>query len=111
MREDFYNNEKAQDELEQRTLISCNESYVGETIETKVERVTTQNEPITNGAPIIFTERKDGVLPEYDCRTDRFEVAIDAMDVIQKSAMAKRMNRVQQNEPKDGVAEPIQATT
>ena len=59
----------------------------------------------------INTERKEGVLPEYDCRTDRFEIAIDAMDVIQKSAMAKRMNRVQQNEPKDGGAEPIQATT
>ena len=97
--------------INKESLISCDESYVGETIETKVERVTTQKEPITDGAPIIFTERKEGVLPEYDCRTDRFEIAIDAMDVIQKSAMAKRMNRVQQNEQKDGGAEPIQATT
>ena len=32
--------------------------------------------------PTIYTEKKDGVLPEYDIRTDRFEVAIEAMDKI-----------------------------
>ena len=32
--------------------------------------------------PTIYTEKKDGVLPEYDIRTDRFEVAIDAIDKI-----------------------------
>lgn len=35
--------------------------------------------------PTIYTEKKDGVLPEYDIRTDRFEVAIDAIDKINKS--------------------------
>lgn len=32
--------------------------------------------------PTIYTEKKDGVLPEYDIRTDRFEVAIEAIDKI-----------------------------
>lgn len=32
--------------------------------------------------PTIYTEKKDGVQPEYDIRTDRFEVAIDAVDKI-----------------------------
>ena len=36
--------------------------------------------------PTIYTEKKDGVQPEYDIRTDRFEVAIDAMDKINQSA-------------------------
>lgn len=36
--------------------------------------------------PTIYTEKKDGVRPEYDIRTDRFEVAIDAMDKINQSA-------------------------
>lgn len=36
--------------------------------------------------PIIYTEKKDGVQPEFDIRTDRFEVAIDAMDKINQSA-------------------------
>lgn len=35
--------------------------------------------------PIIYTEKKDGVQPEFDIRTDRFEVAIDAMDKINQS--------------------------
>lgn len=35
--------------------------------------------------PTIYTEKKDGVRPEYDIRTDRFEIAIDAMDKISKS--------------------------
>ena len=39
------------------------EIYEGETIEQKVNRIVNNNEPITDGAPIIFTERKDGVLP------------------------------------------------
>lgn len=36
--------------------------------------------------PTIYTEKKDGVQPEFDIRTDRFEVAIDAIDKINKSA-------------------------
>lgn len=35
--------------------------------------------------PTIYTEKKDGVKPEFDIRTDRFEVAIDAMDKINRS--------------------------
>lgn len=35
--------------------------------------------------PTIYTEKKDGVMPEYDIRTDRFEVAIDAIDKINQS--------------------------
>lgn len=35
--------------------------------------------------PTIYTEKKDGVQPEYDIRTDRFEVALDAIDKINQS--------------------------
>ena len=45
------------------------ETFEGETIETKVNRIVNNGEPIKDGAPIIYTERKDGVLPEYDIRT------------------------------------------
>ena len=36
--------------------------------------------------PTIYTEKKDGVQPEFDIRTDRFEIAIDAIDKINQSA-------------------------
>lgn len=39
--------------------------------------------------PTIYTEKKDGVQPEFDIRTDRFEVAIDAMDKINQSTASQ----------------------
>lgn len=65
------------------------EIYEGETIETKVERIVENNEPISDGAPIIYTERKDGVRPEYNIRTDKFDIALDAMDAVNKSKIAQ----------------------
>ena len=67
-----------------------NETYEGITIETKVNRITQSKEPITDGAPLIYTDRKDGVNPAYDVRTDRFEVALDAFNKIDASRKAKR---------------------
>ena len=46
----------------------------GETMEQKVAKLVENNEPITDGAPIIYTEKKDGVLPQYDIRTDNLIV-------------------------------------
>ena len=53
-------------------------------------RVTNSNEPIDNTAPLLYTERKDGVLPQYDIRTDRWAMAMAAMDKVTKSNRAKR---------------------
>ena len=80
-------------------------TYEGETIETKVNRIVNNGEPITDGAPIIYTERKDGVLPEYDIRTDRWDIAIEAMDKVNMDRFAKRENKVDLKdvpEKKDG---------
>ena len=84
--------------IDRKTKLSHNECYEGETIETKIERITVQKEPISDGAPLIYTDRKDGVLPEYDIRTDRFDVAIDATTAIQKAAIAKRDQRTNAEE-------------
>lgn len=62
----------------------------GELIEEKVARLTQEKSPINDGAPIIYTERKDGVLPAYDIRTDRWEIAQAAMEVNQKAISAKK---------------------
>lgn len=94
-----------------------NDSYEGEMIETKIERIVNNNEPIQDGAPLIYTERKDGVQAEYNVRTDRWDVAVDAMNVVAKTEVAKRMNRIAEKESKvidinkgvDGV-EPIVTT-
>ena len=49
------------------------ETFEGETIEEKVERIVTNKEPISDGAPMIYTEKSAGVLPAYNIRTDRFD--------------------------------------
>ena len=72
------------------TSLKVNTSYEGESIEQKVERIVNNKEPISDGAPLIYTERKEGVRPETDVRTDRFEIAVDAMDKVAKSKIAKR---------------------
>ena len=95
-----------------KTDIELNESVEGESIEIKVQRIVENNEPISDGAPIIFTDRRDGVLPAYDIRTDRFELAIDGMDYVAKSNLAKRADYFAQMEQEKevGTAEPTQAT-
>lgn len=64
----------------------------GESIEEKVKRITENNEPITDGAPIIYTNRDDGVLPAYNIRTDRWEIAQQAMDAVNQANLAKSKN-------------------
>lgn len=76
-----------------KNTLKINKSKQGETIEEKVSRITNNKEPIKDGAPMIYTNRKEGVKPGYDVRTDRFEVAIDAMDKVSKAHLAKREER------------------
>lgn len=73
-----------------RYLMSGNSKGTeGETIETKVARIVQNKEPITDGAPMIYTEKEQGVLPEYDIRTDKWEIAQNAMDVVHATNIAK----------------------
>lgn len=73
----------------------------GEPIEHKIERVVSNKEPITDGAPSIFTERKDGVVSAYNIRTDRWEVATEAMDKVSGSIQAKRDAKGKVSKPKE----------
>lgn len=79
----------------------------GEFIETKVERIMANKEPITDGAKIIYTERKDGVLPEHNIRTDRFDMALDMTDTI---AATKAAERAERQKTKNGETESTQGT-
>jgi len=61
-----------------------NECFEGETIETRVERMLETNEPITDSAPLIYTEKHEGVKAEHDIRTDVWDIALDAIEAGQK---------------------------
>lgn len=65
------------------------EIYEGESIETKCARILQDKEPITDTAPIIYTAKEEGVLPAYNIRTDRFDIAMDAYDKITRTVAKK----------------------
>ncbi|AXH73043.1 MAG: hypothetical protein [Microviridae sp.] len=90
-----------------QTSLSMNQSVQGETIEQKIERIVNNKEPIKDGAPIIYTERKEGIRPSTNIRTDRFEIAVEAATKIEKSYKARREERAKTAEA-DGGAKPIQ---
>lgn len=68
------------------------EPYKGESIEKKVARVLSNKEAIKDNAPLIYTDRKDGVQPDYDIRTDKYEYLVEGHDALAKSKRAKRDN-------------------
>lgn len=83
-----------------KPIVTNYEYQEGESIETKVKRITENKEPIKDGAPIIYTNREDGVLPAYNIRTDRWDIAQQAMDSINQANLAKSKNygKIEQQE-------------
>ncbi|AXH77322.1 MAG: hypothetical protein [Microviridae sp.] len=82
--------------------INNTKSDEGETIEAKVKRMVYEKEPIKDGAPLIWTDRKDGVNSAYNIRTDRWEIATETMDKLLKSRQAKREDIIKSDELKKG---------
>lgn len=64
-----------------------NLTYRAEPREVKLRKIINgESNDMEDGVfPTIYTEKKEGVQPEFDIRTDRFEVAIDAIDKINQS--------------------------
>lgn len=96
------------------TKLIINNTKEGEHLETKLERAQNNKEKVDTDmqAPIIHTERKDGVQAAYNIRTDRFDVALAATTAVEKSYTNKRRERHkpkdqgQQNDP--GPTEPTE---
>lgn len=64
-----------------------NLTYQAEPREVKLRKIINgESKDMEDGVfPTIYTEKKDGVKPEFDIRTDRFEIAIEAIDKINQS--------------------------
>lgn len=57
-----------------------NDTYSGISIEEKVRRIMENGNSEEEVFPMIYTDKKDGVLPAFDIRTDRFEIAQRAIE-------------------------------
>lgn len=72
-----------------KSSISLNEEREGEPLEIKVTRMLNNGENLTETSIEIFTPYEVGVLAGHDIRTDKWEHAIDAMDKVSKTRLAK----------------------
>lgn len=95
--------------ITQKTSLKINNSTVGERLEEKVQRITYQDEVIKDGVEMIYQERKAGVEPAYDIRTDRFEIANMAMNYTSRADIAKR-NAIVEVPKVDGEGEKVTHT-
>lgn len=68
-----------------------NEIFEGEPIEVKVARIVLNNEPIRDGAPLIYSDSHD-INADTDVRTDTFEVAVLAMDKANRARYHQKRN-------------------
>lgn len=71
-------------------LINCNNTKEEEGLIHQLRKVKTMGDQgfVTKG--LMYSERKDGVLPEFDIRTDKWVVAENASSAASKSEIAKR---------------------
>lgn len=72
------------------SLIQCNDSYEGEPIERELERLIDGDNTLTSSGAPIYTKKGDGVLPEYDIRTSRMDIAEGAMDKVNAARLSYR---------------------
>lgn len=81
--------------IKQTTQLLTSEMFSeGETIEKRLARIVQSEEPMTEATvPLLYQERKEGVNPMYDIRTDRMEMAQMARDKITRTHMLARANR------------------
>lgn len=70
-------------------------------IEEEMRAAVNGKEPIKATAKVTYNERKDGVLPQHDIRTDRFEMAMLATDKIHATKAAERHKMDFPEPPKD----------
>lgn len=95
-----------------KSQILCNEDYEGQSIERMIEKFLNEGTPIESISPTIYTLRSEGVRPEYDIRTDKWEIAQEAMGRVtdkyheaRKQSQLKYANKKAENNNENGSGE------
>lgn len=61
----------------------------GETLIKKIQRIMDENEPLKDGAPLIYTPKQTGVRADCNIRTDKWEVAMKAMNRVNEYKLSE----------------------
>lgn len=82
-------------EIKQNSKSLCTtDEFIGESIEIKVRRTMEAGTPVEAISPMVYTERKDGVRPDTNIRTDKWDIAQKAMGSIADGIRQKRTERM-----------------
>ena len=85
----------------------------GETLIKKIQRILDENEPLTDGAPTIYTPKQEGVRDDCNIRTDKWALAMNAMDRVNNYKLNEYLKKAEpevpktvENQTKGGTTEP-----
>lgn len=64
-------------------------AYEADCLERKIQKINENHEAIEQLSPTIYTDEKDGVQPQFDIRADKWDLAQNAMDRVNRERIAK----------------------
>lgn len=73
-------------------MLHINEAFKGKTLEAELKEYLEQGQGMDDVKRMhepIYTKRADGVIPEYNIRTNRWDIAQNAMDKVNESKKAR----------------------
>lgn len=70
-------------------IIKRNTSYEAESIEQMLRKAKEGESIELGGKELLYTEKKDGVLPITNIRTDKFDLAMEALDTVERTRAVK----------------------
>lgn len=88
-----------------------NENEKGETLIKKIQRILDENEPLTDGAPLIYTPKQAGVRDDCNIRTDKWTLAMNAMDRVNNYKLNEYLKRGEAEETKTVEGQTEEKTT
>lgn len=85
----------------------------GETLIKKCQRILDEGEPLTDGAPMIYTPKQAGVRDDCNIRADKWAIAMDAMDRVNNYKLNEYLKtgeaeapKTTENQTEKGATEP-----
>ena len=78
----------------------------GETLIKKIQRILDENEPLTDGAPMIYTPKQAGVREDCNVRTDKWALAMNAMDRVNNCKLNEYLKKGEAEAPKEAESLP-----
>lgn len=83
----------------------------GETLIKKCQRILDEGEPLTDGAPTIYTPKQAGVREDCNIRTDKWALAMDAMDKVNNYKLTEYLKKGEAETPKAAEGQTEGGTT